>query len=103
MVGGTRQDFFAEEGRGVAIFASRMIEGKPVTLDGDGNHLRDLLHVGDVATANLAALDRGDGGTYHISTGVPVTVNDVFCKLAILTEYKLEPRFGTSRKGKVHL
>jgi UDP-glucose 4-epimerase len=99
---GARQDFFAEEGRVVAIFASRMIEGKPVTIDGDGNQSRDLLHVGDVTTANLAALDRGDGGTYHISTGVPVTVNDVFRKLAILTEYKLEPRFGPSRKGDVY-
>ena len=99
---GARQDFFAEEGRVVAIFASRMIEGKPVTIDGDGNQSRDLLHVGDVAAANLAALDRGDGGTYHISTGVPVTVNDVFRKLAILTEYKLEPRFGPSRKGDVY-
>ena len=99
---GARQDFFAEEGRVVAIFASRMIEGKPVTIDGDGNQSRDLLHVGDVATANLSALDRGDGGTYHISTGIPVTVNDVFRKLAILTEYKLEPRFGPSRKGDVY-
>ena len=99
---GARQDFFAEEGRVVAIFASRMIEGKPVTIDGDGNQSRDMLHVGDVATANLAALDKGDGGTYHISTGVPVTVNDLFRKLAILTEYKLEPRFGPSRKGDVY-
>lgn len=99
---GARQDFFAEEGRVVAIFASRMIEGKPVTIDGDGSQSRDMLHVGDVATANLAALERGDGGTYHISTGVPVTVNDLFRKLALLTEYKLEPRFGPPRKGDVY-
>ena len=99
---GARQDFFAEEGRVVAIFASRMIEEKPVTIDGDGNQSRDMLHVGDVAMANLAALEKGDGGTYHISTGIPVTVNDLFRKLAILTEYKLEPRFGPSRKGDVY-
>jgi UDP-glucose 4-epimerase len=99
---GARQDFFAEEGRVVAIFASRMLEGKPVTIDGDGNQSRDMLHVGDVASANLAALERGDGGTFHISTGVPVTINDIFRKLAILTEYKLEPRFGPARKGDVY-
>ena len=99
---GARQDFFAEEGRVVAIFASRMIEGKPATIDGDGNQSRDMLYVGDVVTANLAALERGDAGTYHISTGVPVTVNDIFRKLALLTEYKLEPRFGPSRKGDVY-
>jgi UDP-glucose 4-epimerase len=99
---GPRQDFFAEEGRVVAIFASRMIEGKPVTVDGDGNQSRDMLHVGDVATANLAALERGDGGTYHISSGVPVTINDLFRKLALLTEYKHEPKFGPPRKGDVY-
>ena len=99
---GPRQDFFAEEGRVVAIFASRMLEGKPVTIDGDGNQSRDMLHVGDVATANLAALDRGDGGVYHVSTGIPVTVNDLMRKLALLTGYKLEPRFGPARKGDVY-
>lgn len=99
---GARQDFFAEEGRVVAIFASRMIEERPVTIDGDGNQSRDMLHVGDIAMANLAALEKGDGGTYHISTGIPVTVNDLFRKLALLTEYKLEPRFGPSRKGDVY-
>jgi UDP-glucose 4-epimerase len=99
---GARQDFFAEEGRVVAIFASRMIEGKPLTIDWDGNQSRDMLHVGDVAMANLAALEKGDGGTYHISTGVPVTVNDLFRKLALLTEYKLEPQRGPQRKGDVY-
>jgi len=99
---GARQDFFAEEGRVVAIFASRMIEGKPVTIDGDGNQSRDMLHVGDVAMANIAALEHGDGGTYHVSSGIPVTINDLFRKLALLTEYKLEPRFGPARKGDVY-
>ena len=99
---GARQDFAAEEGRVVAVFASRMLEGKPLTIDGDGNQSRDMIHVGDVAMANIAALDRGDGGTYHVSTGVPVTVNDLFRKLAILIEYKLEPRFGPARKGDVY-
>jgi UDP-glucose 4-epimerase len=99
---GARQDFAAEEGRVVAMFASRMIEGKPVTVDGDGNQSRDMLHVGDIAIANLAALDRGDGGTYHVSSGVPVTVNDLFRKLALLTEYKLAPQFGPARKGDVY-
>lgn len=99
---GPRQDFHAEEGRVVAIFASRMIAGKPVTIDGDGNQSRDMLHVGDVAIANLAALEAGEGGVFHISTGIPVTVNDLFRKLALLTEYKIEPQFGPARKGDVY-
>jgi len=99
---GARQDFHAEEGRVIAIFASRMLEGKPVTIDGEGEQSRDMLHVGDVATANLAALEKGSGGTFHVSTGIPVTVNDLYRKLALLTGYHLEPKFGPSRKGDVY-
>jgi UDP-glucose 4-epimerase len=98
---GPRQDFFAEEGRVVAIFASRMLTRKPVTIDGDGEQARDMLHVGDAATANLAALERGAGGTFHVSSGVPVSINDLYRKLAILTDYKLAPNFGPRRKGDV--
>jgi UDP-glucose 4-epimerase len=99
---GPRQDFMSEEGRVVAIFASRMLEGKPLTIDGDGEQSRDMLHVGDAATANLAALEHGAGGTYHISTGVDVSVNELYRKLAILTDYKLEPEHGPRRKGDVY-
>lgn len=99
---GARQDFQAEEGRVVAIFASRMLEGRPVTIDGDGEQSRDMLHVGDVAAANLDALEKGSGGTFHVSSGVPATVNDLYRKLALLTGYKLEPNFGPPRKGDVY-
>jgi UDP-glucose 4-epimerase len=99
---GPRQDFHAEEGRVVAIFASRMLAGKPVTIDSDGEQSRDMLHVGDVATANIAALERGAGGTYHVSSGTPVTINDIYRKLALLTEYKQAPNHGPQRKGDVY-
>src|SRR6202022_4027708 len=46
---GPRQDFKSEEGRVVAIFASRMLAGKPVRVDGNGEQSRDMLHVADVA------------------------------------------------------
>ena len=99
---GPRQDFMAEEGRVIAIFASRMLAGKPVTIDGDGEQSRDMLHVADVVTANLAALDRGAGGTYHVSTGIAVTINDLFRKLALITNYKLAAKHGPARKGDVY-
>ena len=99
---GPRQDFYAEEGRVVAIFASRMLAGKPVTIDGDGGQSRDMLHVADAATANLAALERGSGGVFHISTGIAVTINDLYRKLALLTGYQLPAQHGPSRKGDVY-
>jgi UDP-glucose 4-epimerase len=99
---GPRQDFHAEEGRVIAIFASRMLARKPVIVDGTGEQARDMLHVGDVATANLAALERGSGGTFHVSSGIAVTVNDLYRKLALLTGYSEFPHYGPSRKGDVY-
>jgi len=99
---GPRQDFQSEEGRVIAIFASRMLAGRPITIDGDGEQSRDMLHVGDVATANIAALDRGAGGIYHVSTGVDVTINELYRKLAILTDYGADPQHGPRRKGDVY-
>ena len=99
---GPRQDFKSEEGRVVAIFASRMIAGQALTIDGDGEQSRDMLHVGDCAMANLAALERGDGGTYHVSTATLVTVNDLFRKLALLTGYTRAAEHGPSRRGDVY-
>ncbi len=99
---GARQDFKSEEGRVVAIFASRMLRGESMTIDGDGEQSRDMLHVGDCATANLAALERGDGGTYHVSTATLTSVNQLFRKLALLTDYKGKPQHGPSRRGDVY-
>jgi len=99
---GARQDFQSEEGRVIAIFASRMLAGRPLTIDGDGEQSRDMVHVGDCAVANLAALERGDGGTYHVSTGTLVTVNDLFRKLALLTGYTMDAQHGPRRRGDVY-
>jgi UDP-glucose 4-epimerase len=99
---GARQDFKSEEGRVVAIFASRMLARKPITIDGDGEQSRDMLHVGDAASANLAALERGAGGTYHVSTGVAVTINELYRKIALLTDYDLPPNHGPRRQGDVY-
>jgi UDP-glucose 4-epimerase len=79
-----------------------MLARQPVTIDGDGEQGRDMLHVGDCATANLAALERGTGGTYHISTGTLLTVNEICRKLAVLTDYRLKPQSGPSRRGDVY-
>jgi UDP-glucose 4-epimerase len=78
-----------------------MLAGKPVTIDGDGEQSRDMLHVADAATANLAALERGSSGIFHISTGIPITINDLYRKLALLTGYQPPAQHGPSRKGDV--
>jgi UDP-glucose 4-epimerase len=77
---GPRQNPHGEAGV-VAIFCSRILEGRPMTVFGDGLQTRDYVYVKDVARANLAAATRPippagrlDARGFNIGTGVPTTV-----------------------------
>ncbi len=98
---GPRQNPEGEAGV-VAIFAKRMLEGREVTIFGGGDQERDFVYVGDVAEANLRALQQARGGVFNIGTGVGVSVNEVFQHLAALTGYKLKPQFQPTRPGDVY-
>ncbi|MGH7712637.1 MAG: NAD-dependent epimerase/dehydratase family protein [Gemmatimonadaceae bacterium] len=54
---GPRQNPHGEAGV-VAIFCSRILDGKPLTVFGEGQQTRDYVFVGDVASANVAAVTR---------------------------------------------
>ena len=77
---GPRQDPHGEAGV-VAIFCSRILEGKPLTIFGDGLQTRDYVYVGDVAravflgaTRELPKPDRVDARAFNVGTGVGTSV-----------------------------
>ena len=75
---GPRQSPLGEAGV-VAIFAHRLLGGEPVVINGDGLQTRDYVYVGDVAEANLLALEHGDAsGPVNIGTGVETSVVELF-------------------------
>ena len=98
---GPRQDPFGEAGV-VAIFAGRMLAGERPVINGSGDQERDFVHVSDVALANLAALDRGDGEILNIGSGVGTSVNTVFSTIAELTGHCEPPRHGPAKPGEVY-
>lgn len=60
---------------GVAtIFATRLMQGQPITVFGDGEQERDFVHVADVADAVAASLTHAPG-TYNVGSGTGTTVN----------------------------
>jgi UDP-glucose 4-epimerase len=97
---GPRQDPLGEAGV-IAVFAGRMLAGEEPVVNGTGEQERDYVYVGDVARANVLALDRGAGRMYHIGTGVGASVNELWDRLARLTGYAGERRHGPGLPGEV--
>lgn len=97
---GPRQDPHGEAGV-VAIFASRMLAGEPVTIFGDGNQTRDYVFIDDVVHAFVQAADRGPGKLVNIGTGLETSVNHLHRVLAEIVGYEREPEFGPLPPGEL--
>jgi UDP-glucose 4-epimerase len=97
---GPRQNAKGEAGV-ISMFATAMLAGKPVQINGTGKQTRDFVNVEDVVKANLLAAQKNVVGEFNIGTGKETDVNTVFRKLAKLTGYKLPERHGVAAVGEV--
>ena len=100
---GPRQDAHGEGGV-VAIFTHRIVRGEPIELHGDGEQTRDLVHVRDVARANIQALDRGGGECINASRQSETSINELARFLGTLVGREVEvtrvaPRPGDIRRS----
>ncbi|HEV7493944.1 NAD-dependent epimerase/dehydratase family protein [Baekduia sp.] len=90
---------------GVAsIFRSSLERGEAPRVFEDGAQRRDFVHVGDVAHANVLALEAGDDvrGAFNIASGTPRSVGDMARALAAAIPGGPEPAVtGDFRRGDV--
>ncbi len=88
----------------VPLFTRRLLDGKPVTIYGDGGQTRDLIYVGDVVRANLIASEHPDapGGIFNICTGIETRVIDLVEVLMDLFPSAPSPVFGEPRPGDIY-
>jgi UDP-glucose 4-epimerase len=83
---GPRQDPNGEAGV-VSIFIGRFLAHQGIKIFWDGEQTRDYIYVGDVAAANVAALERGGGNCYVIGTGKKTSVNEIHRALVEVTGF----------------
>jgi UDP-glucose 4-epimerase len=58
------------------IFLAQKLDGKPLTIVGDGNQTRDFIHVYDLVDAMIKAAQKGKfGEVYNIGSGKEISVN----------------------------
>jgi UDP-glucose 4-epimerase len=94
---GPRQDPLGEAGV-IAIFTNQMLSNKQVVINGDGEQLRDYIHVHDCA--NLIAIeDETETGIYNLGSGLGTSVNEIFRLLKEKAGSSLEPVHGPAKLG----
>jgi nucleoside-diphosphate-sugar epimerase len=88
----------------VPIFARRLLDGKPVTIFGDGGQTRDLINVHDVVRANLIASEhrQAPGKIFNICTGVETRLLDLLDVMYELVPNAPSPEFAEPRAGDIY-
>ncbi len=101
---GPRQDPYGEAGV-ISIFTDLMLNGKQPTIYGDGEQTRDFVYVGDIAAANIAALEQDPDGphpaVFNVSVNKQTSVNDLFQTLCRSGGFEIEAIYGDPRPGDV--
>jgi len=96
---GPRQNPHGEAGV-VAIFLNKMLKGQQPTINGDGLQTRDYVFVGDVAKANLLALENSDKiGIFNVGTGVETDVVQLFNEINKHFSDKFDEQHGPPKPG----
>jgi UDP-glucose 4-epimerase len=88
----------------VPIFARRLLDGKPVTVYGDGGQSRDLINIRDVVRANLMASEHASapGQIFNICTGIETRLLDLLDIMQELIPNVPPPQFVAPRAGDLY-
>lgn len=98
---GEEQRAFGGQGL-IAMVMHSIIAGQEVSIFGSNGTIRDFVHVSDIASGIVAALERGAAGNiYNVGTGIGKSTFDVLTEIEPLAKnagYALRTRTVASRK-----
>lgn len=97
---GPRQNPHGEAGV-IAIFTQAMLDGRQVTIFGDGNDERDYIYISDFIDGVLTLADTDFPGPYNIGTGYGISVNEIHGVLTEFIQNAMPPERGPPRAGDI--
>ena len=89
----------------IPIFVVGMLEGRPLTVHGDGTVSRDFTYITNVVEANMRAVEAEgvSGEVFNIACGASMSLNEVIAKLRELLGTPGDVSYGPDRVGDVPL
>ena len=98
---GPRQDPNSEYAAVIPKFITRLLDGKPPIIYGDGEQTRDFIFVADVVQANITAMESGASGVFNIAGGRRISLNELAGNLSAITGIHHRPIYEPPRTGDV--
>jgi nucleoside-diphosphate-sugar epimerase len=102
---GPRQDPTSPYSGVLAKFITRMLNGEPPTIFGDGAQSRDFTYIQNAVDANLLAIkapaSQAAGQVFNVATGKRADLNQAFQLVKKITGYTGDIKYGPERSGDV--
>lgn len=100
---GPRQDPHSQYAAVIPIFITRMLQGQPPVIFGDGQQCRDFIYVEDVVRANLLAAEKEEfrGEAFNIGCSERVTIKALAEEIASYLNVSLPPIYSAPRPGDI--
>ena len=88
----------------ITKFLENIKNQKPFIINGNGNQIRDFIHVKDIAKANLVAMEsKIENGFFNIGTGILTSINDLAKLMIDLSHHEQGMIHGPSLEGDVEI
>lgn len=102
---GPRQDPSSMYSGVLAVFITKMLQGEPPVINGDGEQSRDFTFIDNVISGNLLACEapaeKAAGKAFNVATGTRITLNQTYALLQKLTGFDRPPRYASERAGDI--
>jgi nucleoside-diphosphate-sugar epimerase len=100
---GPRQDPSSPYSGVIALFATALLAGNPVTIVGDGEQTRDFTYVSNTVDGVLRAVTAPDvaGEVINVATGRQISINELARTLGTVTGNSVAPVHAEERAGDV--
>jgi UDP-glucose 4-epimerase len=87
----------------ITKFLRKAVTGEELIIEGDGEQTRDFIHVSDVVSAIILALESEGlkGEVFNICTGVPTSINQLVDTLRVVAGRELCVKHGSPRVGDI--